>query len=50
MTGDPEDVPPLAWVVMPDVEQHGYRAYPLADHVADKTCAIFERHGAAGHR
>jgi hypothetical protein len=48
MTGDPEDVPPLAWVVMPDVEQHGYRAYPLADHVADKTCAIFERHGAAG--
>ena len=28
MTGDPEDVPPLARVVMPDVEQHGYRAYP----------------------
>jgi Nucleotidyl transferase AbiEii toxin, Type IV TA system len=48
MTGDPEDVPPLAHVVMPDVEQHGYRAYPLADHVADKACAIFERHGAAG--
>jgi len=48
MTGDPEDVPPLARVVMPDVEQHGYRAYPLIDHAADKTCAIFERHGAAG--
>ena len=48
MTGDPEDVPPLARVVMPDVEQHGYRAYPLVDHVADKACAIFERHGAAG--
>jgi len=48
MTGDPEDVPPLAHVVMPDVEQHGYRAYPLVDHVADKACAIFERHGAAG--
>ena len=48
MTGNPEDVPPLARVVMPDVEQHGYRVYPLADHVADKTCAIFERHGAAG--
>jgi len=31
MTGDPEDVPPLARVVMPDVEQHGYRAYPLVD-------------------
>jgi hypothetical protein len=48
MTGDPEYVPPLARVVMPDVQQHGYRAYPLADHVADKACAIFERHGAAG--
>lgn len=46
MTGEPEDVPPLARVVMPDVEQHGYRAYPLVDHVADKACAIFERMGA----
>jgi Nucleotidyl transferase AbiEii toxin, Type IV TA system len=45
MTGEPEDVPPLARVVMPDVEQHGYRAYPLVDHVADKLCAIVERHG-----
>jgi len=45
MTGEPEDVPPLARVVMPDVEQHGYRAYPLVDHVADKVCAIVERHG-----
>jgi hypothetical protein len=45
MTGEPEDVPPLARVVMPDVEQHGYRAYPLVDHVADKVCAILERHG-----
>jgi hypothetical protein len=48
MTGDPEHVPPLARVVMPDVQQHGYRAYPLADHVADKACAIFERHGPTG--
>ena len=48
MTGDPEDVPPLARVVRPDVQQHGYLAYPLVDHVADKACAIFERHGAAG--
>ena len=45
MTGEPEDVPPLARVVMPDVEQHGYRAYPLVDHIADKICAILERHG-----
>lgn len=31
MTGEPDAVPPLARGVMPDVEQHGYRAYPLVD-------------------
>jgi Nucleotidyl transferase AbiEii toxin, Type IV TA system len=46
MTGEPERVPPLARVAMPDVRQHGYRVYPLVDHIADKVCAIFERHGA----
>lgn len=45
MTGDPEPVPPLARVLMPDVEQHGYRAYPLVDHVADKVVAILQRYG-----
>ena len=45
MTGEPEPVPPLARIVMPDVEQHGYRAYPLADHIADKVVATFERYG-----
>lgn len=45
MTGAPEPVPPLARIVMPDVEQHGYRAYPLADHVADKVVATFQRYG-----
>ena len=48
MTGEPESVPPLARVVMPDVEQHGYRAYPLVDHIADKVAAMFELHGEAG--
>ena len=48
MTGEPEHVPPLVPVVMPDVAQHGYRAYPLVDHVADKVSAMFERHGATG--
>lgn len=48
MTGEPEAVPPLARVVMPDVEQHGYLAYPLVDHVADKVAAIFELHGRDG--
>lgn len=45
MTGEPEPVPPLARVAMPDVEQHGYRAYPLVDHVADKVAATFDRYG-----
>ena len=30
---------------MPDLEQHGYRAYPLADHLADKIMAILQRYG-----
>jgi hypothetical protein len=45
MTGDPEDVPALARVAMPDVEQGGYRAYPLVDHIADKVAATFARYG-----
>jgi hypothetical protein len=45
MTGDPEDVPPLAIVAIPQIVQHGYRAYPLVDHVADKVAAMFELHG-----
>jgi Nucleotidyl transferase AbiEii toxin, Type IV TA system len=45
MTGQPEDVPALARVVMPDIKQGGYRAYPLVDHIADKVAATFERHG-----
>jgi hypothetical protein len=45
MTGDPDDVPALARVGMPDVEQPGYRAYPLVDHVADKVVAMFDRYG-----
>ncbi len=45
MTGEPDDVPPMASIDMPDVEQHGYRAYPLVDHIADKIAATFERYG-----
>ncbi|MGO9875920.1 MAG: nucleotidyl transferase AbiEii/AbiGii toxin family protein [Acidimicrobiia bacterium] len=45
MTGQPDGVPPLARVGMPDVEQHDYRAYPLVDHVADKIAATFQRYG-----
>jgi hypothetical protein len=45
MTGQPEDVPPLARGIIPNVEQRGYRAYPLVDHVADKVAATYEWHG-----
>lgn len=45
MTGQPEDAPPLALGVIPEVEQRGYRVYPLVDHVADKVAATYERHG-----
>lgn len=45
MTGEPEPMPPLARVAMPDVDQHGYRVYPLVDHVADKVVATFQLYG-----
>lgn len=45
MTSEPENVPPLARIVIPDVEQHGYRAYPLVDHIADKVAATFQLYG-----
>lgn len=46
MTGQPDDVPPLAPIGMPTLEQHGYRAYPLVDHIADKITATFQRYGS----
>lgn len=45
MTGQPDAVPAIARGVIPEVEQHGYWAYPLVDHVADKVAATYERHG-----
>jgi hypothetical protein len=45
MTGEPEQVPALARVMIPDVEQHGYRVYPLVDHVADKVAAMYALYG-----
>lgn len=47
MTGQPDEVPPLAMVEMPQVDQGNYLAYPLVDHVADKVCAILQRYGPA---
>ncbi len=48
MTGTPDDVPPLTPVTIPGLDRPSYRAYPLVDHIADKTCAILERHGPTG--
>ncbi len=45
MTGQPDDVPPLAPLAMPSIVQRGYRAYPLVDHVADKVAATYQRYG-----
>jgi len=47
MTGEPDDVPPIAQVDLPELEQTGYRAYPLVDHVADKIAATFDRYGSS---
>jgi hypothetical protein len=45
MTGTPDEVPGVAKVFVPGVEQSGYRVYPLVDHIADKVAGILERHG-----
>ena len=45
MTGVPDDVPALARVAIPDIEQQGYRAYPLVGHVADKIAATLQHYG-----
>lgn len=46
MTGEPDEVPPIARVDIPELQQTGYRAYPLTDHVADKITATFQTYGA----
>jgi hypothetical protein len=45
MTGRPDDVPPLLSGAVTGLVGVNYRAYPLVDHIADKTCAILERQG-----
>jgi hypothetical protein len=44
MTGTPEVVSPLVPVELPGLVTASYAAYPLADHVADKVCALLETH------
>ena len=45
ITGQPDRVPPMARIAIPDIEQHGYRAYPLVDHIADKVTATLQTYG-----
>ncbi|MFC3742506.1 nucleotidyl transferase AbiEii/AbiGii toxin family protein [Paractinoplanes deccanensis] len=45
MSAEPEPVRPLTSVSAVAQERRPWRAYPLVDHVADKVCAILERHG-----
>lgn len=44
MTGAPEPGRPLTDVNIGDRDQITWKVYPLVDHVADKVCAILERH------
>lgn len=44
LTEEPDTVPPLTAIQQDDRERAQWRAYPLIDHVADKVCAILERH------
>jgi Nucleotidyl transferase AbiEii toxin, Type IV TA system len=46
MTGEPEEVPPLVDIDM-GLPRPTYRAYPVADHIADKLCAMLETHPRA---
>ena len=45
MSAEPEVVQPLTSVSATEQERAPWRVYPLVDHVADKVCAILERHG-----
>jgi hypothetical protein len=48
MTGAPELAQPLTSVDIPGLVRPTYRLFPLADHIADKLCAIIEIHDQGG--
>ena len=45
MTGEPETAPELARIDLLELDQPGYRVWPLADLVADKVTAMFATFG-----
>lgn len=50
MTGIAEELQPLVPVELPGIRHVAYRVYPIADHIADKVCAMLERHSRADGR
>jgi Nucleotidyl transferase AbiEii toxin, Type IV TA system len=44
MSGAPDHVPPLTPLEFDGLERPPYRVFPVADHVADKLCAMLESH------
>ena len=46
LTGHPDPVHPLTDIEILAFPRKTWQAYPLVDHVADKVCAILERHQA----
>lgn len=47
MTGTPDTCPAIVPVEIPGLVEIKYRIYPLADHIADKVCALHETHERA---
>ena len=48
MSGEPDLVPPLTPIAIEGLVRPSYRAFPLADHIADKFSATVEVHRQAG--
>jgi len=44
MSGQPDSVPPLIPITIDGLIRPPYRVFPVADHTADKVCAIIEPH------
>lgn len=44
MTAPPDEVPPLVPISIAGATRSTYHAYPIADHIADKICAMIETH------
>ncbi|MBA3877852.1 MAG: hypothetical protein C0498_13185 [Anaerolinea sp.] len=47
MTGLPDEVEALVSIELPGIRTARYLAYPIADHIADKVCAMLELHPRA---